>query len=126
MHGKPLMVFNFEPLGAVRGDRRDFCGEGRVFAGIGSRALACLQEAGVDRLRASLRINLLSTFALQDDRRNAHRAVPRSEVRDSASGRQRENIGALLNFVGMVLEDLGDENACVLSVDDDVDAHLLE
>jgi hypothetical protein len=121
-----LVILEFEALGAVGGDGRNLRSEGRVFLGVGAVTLAGFEHAGIDGLGACLGVKLVSAPAFQDDRGDAHGAVPGSEVRDGAAVGQGEDVGALLNRLAMVSEDLRDADAGVAVIDDDLHVHLFQ
>jgi hypothetical protein len=124
--GEALVVLELDALGAVGGDGDDPGAEGGGGFGVRAVALSGFEEPGVDGLEASLIVDLFGALAFEDDGGDADGAVPGGEVGDGAAGGEGEDVGAFLDFGGVVGEDLGDEDAGVAVVDGDGDRHLLE
>ena len=83
-------------------------------------------RAGVDGLEAGLVVDLLGALALEDDGGDADGTVPDGEVGDGGCGREGKAVGAFLDVLGVILEDLDDVDVGVAVVDGDVDGHLGE
>src|SRR6185295_6796518 len=117
-----LGVFKFEPLCAVSWNRRDLNSErcvGGVFAFL-------FQKAGIDRLQREVFVDLFRASLLQDDSGDSNIPVPHRKVRDRRGSRNQKNVTAFLNAIGVIAEDLSNSHASILTIDEHVQAHLVE
>ena len=119
-----LVVFDFEPLGPVRGNRYDAGAEFGSAARLVGASVSDLQEAGIDRLPLQIVIDVAGTAPLHDHTGNARDVIPNGEIGDDRAHRQRENISPLGNQRRVVGEDLPDADAGVAVIDANVDLHL--
>ncbi len=121
-----LVVSDLEALGSERRNGHDARAEQVAAAGFAALALALLEQAGVDGLRAQAVVDLFGAPALEDDAGDAGHIVPHGEIGDQAARRQRKCIVAFEHVVGLVAEDLPYRDAGITVIDEDVDSHLIQ
>src|SRR6185437_492118 len=77
---EPLAISQFKALGRVGRNGRDTRAECGLGPGVGAVTLTRLQQTGIDGLVAQPGVEFFRATTLKDDRGNAHRAIPDSEV----------------------------------------------
>ncbi len=120
-----FVVLDLHAFGAIGGNGGNLGGKVGVLAGLLRTALA-LQQPRIDTLLLQAFIKLFRASPLQNDRRNAHRAIPDRKIGDSSVIGQGKVIGPFLNVTTMVLKDLPDKNPGIAALNANADLHLAE